>query len=165
MLKVLISTTVLPSPPPFCYILSHPSQSCFSRMLCNNLLHLPLWCVHCFIMLALSLASSENVCVTMTFRVLSLLLLVMFSSMPTCFFYSYYVFLIFRRCPYALTKFVGLCHGCMWIWHTCVYLYFQAFKLVCFLEFQEIGVLNESRSATILSWSSSLPKSPACRIL
>ena len=37
--------------------LSNPSQSCFSRIMCN-LLHLPLWCVHCFILLELSAPTS-----------------------------------------------------------------------------------------------------------
>ena len=41
----------------FAAVLSHPSQSCFSRILCN-LLHLPLWCVHCFILSALSVSTS-----------------------------------------------------------------------------------------------------------
>ena len=33
----------------FLLVSSHPSQSCFSCILCN-LRHLPLWCVHCFIL-------------------------------------------------------------------------------------------------------------------
>ena len=41
----------------FVTVLSHPSQSCFSRILCN-LFHLPLWCVHCFILSALSVSTS-----------------------------------------------------------------------------------------------------------
>ena len=41
----------------FALFFAHPSQSCFSCILCN-LLHLPLWCVHCFIMLALSISTS-----------------------------------------------------------------------------------------------------------
>ena len=32
------------------------NQSCFSHILCN-LLQLPLWCVHCFILLALSVST------------------------------------------------------------------------------------------------------------
>ena len=40
----------------FATVLSHPSQSCFSHILCN-LLHLPLWCVHCCIILALSVST------------------------------------------------------------------------------------------------------------
>ena len=43
--------------PIFAAVLSHSSQSCFSRILCN-LLHPPLWCVHCFIVLALSISTS-----------------------------------------------------------------------------------------------------------
>ena len=41
----------------FLLVLSHPSQTCFSRILCN-LLHLPLWRVRCFILLALSVSTS-----------------------------------------------------------------------------------------------------------
>ena len=34
----------------FSTVLCHPSKSCFCRIMCN-LLHLPLWCVHCFTLL------------------------------------------------------------------------------------------------------------------
>ena len=62
MLKLLISTTVLCFPRRidllFGAVLSHPSQSCFSRILCN-LLHLPLWCVYPVGVIRLNIATTS----------------------------------------------------------------------------------------------------------